>query len=64
MEKTQAVTDTSKEVSLELNTDKPEYMLMSCHQNTGQNQNIKIANRSYKHVTKLKYFGMTVTNQI
>jgi hypothetical protein len=38
-------------------------MLLSCHQNTGQNHDIKIANRSYENLAQFKYFGVTVTNQ-
>jgi hypothetical protein len=38
-------------------------MLMSCHQNAGQNRNITIANRSFDNVTELKYLGMKVRNQ-
>jgi hypothetical protein len=38
-------------------------MLLSCHQNAGQNQDIKIANRSFENVLQSKYLGMTVTNQ-
>jgi hypothetical protein len=37
-------------------------MLVSCHQNACQNQNIKIANRLYENVSQLKYMGMAVTN--
>jgi hypothetical protein len=32
-------------------------------QNTGQNHDIKIANRSFENVTQFRYLGMTVTNQ-
>jgi hypothetical protein len=39
---TEALIDTSKEVGLEVNTEKTKYMLMSHHQNAGQNRNIKI----------------------
>jgi hypothetical protein len=38
-------------------------MLLSCHQNVGRNQDIKIANRSFENVSQFKYLGMTVTNQ-
>jgi hypothetical protein len=38
-------------------------MLLSHHQNIGQNQNIKMANRSLENVSQFKYLGTTVTNQ-
>jgi adenine-specific DNA methylase len=41
---TQTLIDASKEVGLEVNTEKTKYMLLSRHQNAGQNPNIKIAN--------------------
>jgi hypothetical protein len=34
----------SKEVGLGINVEKTKYML-SCHQNVGQNRNMKIANK-------------------
>jgi hypothetical protein len=40
----------SKEVGLELNVEKTKYMLLSCHWNVDQNQDIKIANRSFENV--------------
>jgi hypothetical protein len=36
---------------------------MSCHPNSGQNQNVRIANESFENVAKFKYLGMTLTNQ-
>jgi hypothetical protein len=38
-------------------------MLVSRDQNAGQNQEIKIGNRSFENVSQFKYLGMTVTNQ-
>jgi hypothetical protein len=38
-------------------------MLLSCHQNAGQNRDIKIANRAFENVSQFKYLGTTVTNQ-
>jgi hypothetical protein len=38
-------------------------MLLSRHQNVGQNRDTKIANRPFKNVSHLKYLGTTVTNQ-
>jgi hypothetical protein len=55
--------DVSKEVGLEVNVDKTKYMLLSRHQNVGQNRDIKIANRSLENVSQFKYLGTTVTNQ-
>jgi hypothetical protein len=42
---------------------KVKYMLMSCHQNAGQNHNIQIAKISYGNVALLKYLLTTVTNK-
>jgi hypothetical protein len=53
----------SKEVGQEINVDKTKYMLLSRHQNIGQNRNIKIANRSFENVSQSKYLGTIVTNQ-
>jgi hypothetical protein len=38
-------------------------MLMSRHQNAGQNHTIDIDNRSFENVTKLKYLGTALTDQ-
>jgi hypothetical protein len=36
---------------------------MSHHPNSGQYQNIRIANELFENVAKFKYLGMTLTNQ-
>jgi hypothetical protein len=42
---TQTLIDASKDIGLEVNTEKTKYMLLSHHQNAGQNHDIKIGNR-------------------
>jgi hypothetical protein len=42
--------DPSKEVCLEINIKKTKYMLLSRHQNSEQNLDIKIANISFENV--------------
>jgi hypothetical protein len=60
---TQTLIDASKEVDLEVNTDKTEYILLSRHQNAGQNHDIKIGNRCFENVAQFRYLGTTITNQ-
>jgi hypothetical protein len=55
--------DTSKEVGLEVNTEKRKYTLLSCHQNAGKNHHIKIAHRCFENVEQFRYLKMTVKNQ-
>jgi hypothetical protein len=40
--KLQTLIDASKEVGLEVNTEKTKYMLLSRHQNAGQNHDINM----------------------
>jgi hypothetical protein len=53
----------SKEIGLEINVDKTKYMLLSRHQNVGQNRDIEIANRSFENVSQFKHLGTTVTRK-
>jgi hypothetical protein len=46
----ETVIDASKEVGLEINVEKTKYMLLSQHQNAGQNWDIKTANRSFENI--------------
>jgi hypothetical protein len=59
---TRTFIDASKVVGLEINTKKSKYMLLSCHQNAGQNHDIKRANRSFENVEQFRYLGTTVTS--
>jgi flagellar hook protein FlgE len=43
-ENTKTVLEISRDIGLEINAEKTKYMIMSCHLNSGQNQNIRIAN--------------------
>jgi hypothetical protein len=54
--------DSSKEVGLEVNTEKIKYsyMLLSRRQNAGQNRVTKIVNRRLKNVAKFRYLGTTI----
>jgi hypothetical protein len=61
---TATLIDAGKEVGLEVNTEKTKYMLLSRHQNAGQNYDIKIGNRSFENVAQFKHLGMTVTKKI
>jgi hypothetical protein len=60
---TDTLTDASKELGLQINVDKTKYMILSRHQNVGQNREIKIANKSLENVSQFKYLVTTVTNQ-
>jgi phage gp29-like protein len=53
----------SRDIGLEINVEMTKYMVMSFYPNSGQNQNITIANESFKKVAKFKYLGTTLTNQ-
>jgi hypothetical protein len=59
---TETLIDANKEVGLEINVEKTKYIMLSHHQNVGQNQGIKIK-KLFKNMSQLKYLGMTVRNQ-
>jgi hypothetical protein len=55
--------EASRDVGLEINAEKSNYMVMPRHQNSEQNQNIWIANEPFENVAEFKYLGTTLTNQ-
>jgi hypothetical protein len=55
--------DASKEIGLEVNSEKTKYMFMSRHQTAGQSNHRRVANKSFEKVAKLKYLGSTLTDQ-
>jgi hypothetical protein len=62
-ENSETFLEVSRDIGLEINAEKTKYMIMSHHPNSGQNQNIRIANELFEKVTKFKYLQMTLTNQ-
>jgi hypothetical protein len=60
---TETLIDPGKKVGLEINVEITKSTLLSCLWNAGQNQDIKIANRSFENMSQFRYLGTTVTNQ-
>jgi hypothetical protein len=58
----ETLVDASEQVGLEVSTERTKYMLLACHQNSGQNWDIKVANRSFADMSQYKYLRMTVIN--
>ncbi|KAJ4438386.1 hypothetical protein ANN_14331 [Periplaneta americana] len=61
-ENTGILLEASKEMGLEVNPEKTNYMIMSRDENIVRNGNIKIGNLSFEEVEKFKYLVATVTN--
>jgi hypothetical protein len=53
----------SKEIGVEVNSDKTKYMVMSRDQNAGRSHSIRIDNKSFERVEDFEYLGTTLTNQ-
>ena len=53
----------SKEIGLEVNADKTNYMIMYRDRNARRSHSIKTDNISFETVEEFKYLGTTLTNQ-
>jgi hypothetical protein len=62
-ENAEALVVATKEIGLEVNTDKTKYVVMSRDRNAGRGDGVKVDNRSIERVEEFKYLGTTLTNQ-
>jgi len=62
-ENAEALIVASKELGLEVNSDKTKYMVMFRNQNAGQSHSMKDDNSSSERVEEIKYLGTTLTDQ-
>jgi len=62
-ENAEALVVATKEIGLEVNADKPKYIIISRDQNARRSHTMKIDNSSIGRVEEFKYLGTTLTNQ-
>jgi hypothetical protein len=62
-ENSETLLEASRDIGLDIKAEKTKYMIMSRYPNSGQNQNIRIANESFENMATFKYLGTTLTNQ-
>ena len=61
-ENTEIFIKATKDIGLEVNSEKSKYVITSRHQNVIQSESIVIGNLSFESVQKFRYLGVTVTN--
>jgi hypothetical protein len=62
-ENAEALVVASKEIGLDVNSDKTKYMVMCRDQTAGRSHTMKIDNSSFERVEEFKYLGTTLMNQ-
>jgi phenylalanyl-tRNA synthetase beta subunit len=60
---TQILLEASREVGLAVNSEKTKYVVVSRHQDVGQDHSLLVRSKSCENVAEFKYMGRTVTNQ-
>jgi hypothetical protein len=60
---THTLIEASKVIGLEVNIEETKYTLLYRHQNSGQNHDLRIANRCLEDVEQFRYLGMVITIQ-
>jgi hypothetical protein len=60
---TEASVFTTKEIGLEVNADRNNYIVMTQDQNAGQIHTMKIDNISFERVEEFRYLAATLINQ-
>jgi hypothetical protein len=58
---TETLLASSKEIGLEVNAEKNDYMIMSGDQRAGQNHNVRVGNNSVERMEQFRYLGATQT---
>jgi len=58
----EALLQGSREVGLEVSTEKTKYMVMYHYQNAGQSHNLLIAIMCFENLSKFKYLGKALTH--
>ena len=62
-ENAESVVASTREIGLDVSTDRTKYMIMSRDQNAGRNHSVRIDNSTFERVEEFKYLGTTLTNQ-
>ena len=62
-ENAEALVVSSKEIVLEVNADKTQYMVMSRDQKAGRSHNIQTDNSSFERVEQFKYLATNLRNK-